>query len=228
MPAKKSTKKSPGKNTRKTPKISTENMMPTVSENSAEEKKRNVKPYILIAVLLLAGVLLYKNKGLFIAGIVNGKPISAFQLNKALNDKYGKQTLEMMIDKQIILDAAAQKGVRVISKDVDNKEKELEKSLNGKVSLTELLKNQGLTKSDFRDQLLVRLTIEKLFSNQATVSDKEIDDFLTKNKDQLGETTDSAKLRQTAIDNIKQQKIAEEFDKWFADAKQKAKVTEYR
>ncbi|KKR32515.1 MAG: hypothetical protein UT63_C0041G0010, partial [Candidatus Gottesmanbacteria bacterium GW2011_GWC2_39_8] len=99
MPAKKSTKKSPGKNTRKTPKISTENMMPTVSENSAEEKKRNVKPYILIAVLLLAGVLLYKNKGLFIAGIVNGKPISAFQLNKALNDKYGKQTLEMMIDK---------------------------------------------------------------------------------------------------------------------------------
>ncbi|KKR32720.1 MAG: Foldase protein PrsA, partial [Candidatus Gottesmanbacteria bacterium GW2011_GWC2_39_8] len=161
-------------------------------------------------------------------GIVNGKPISAFQLNKALNDKYGKQTLEMMIDKQIILDAAAQKGVRVISKDVDNKEKELEKSLNGKVSLTELLKNQGLTKSDFRDQLLVRLTIEKLFSNQATVSDKEIDDFLTKNKDQLGETTDSAKLRQTAIDNIKQQKIAEEFDKWFADAKQKAKVTEYR
>lgn len=185
--------------------------------------KRNL---LIIAVLILA-LLLFKFKNLFVVASVNGKLISRWQLEKELNSKYAAQTLDNLISEQIILSQASQKGISVSSSDIDTNIKQIESRLKGKMSLNNALAAQGMTLDSFRKQVEIQLTIDKMFDKDASVSDKEIDEFITQNKSTLPVSTDPAQLRAQVLTNLRQQKVGDLFDKWFADAKQKAKVVKY-
>lgn len=180
---------------------------------------------IIVIILLILAAVKYKN--LFVVASVDGKFITRWQLEQELNNKYGAQTLDNLISEQVILSSAAQKGITIPPSDIDNQIKIIESRLSGKITLADALKAQGLTQDDFRKQVEIQLTIDKMFDKEASVSDKEIEDYMTQNKDSLPQASDPAQLRSQVIANLKQQKIGDLFDKWFADAKQKAKVVKY-
>ena len=73
--------------------------------------------YFLILAVGIIGLLL-ANKGLVVAGMVNGKPIFRWELNKTLVSRFGKQTLEGIISERLIADAAKKSGVVVTKEDV--------------------------------------------------------------------------------------------------------------
>lgn len=184
----------------------------------------SLRRYIIIIVLVILALLAFRFKNLFIVATVNGKPITRLAFEKELNSKFGEQTLENMISEQIILSEAKNKGVTVEKADVDSKVKEIEERLKGQIALDEALKAQGLTKESFEKQLEVQLIIDKMFDKEATISDKEIDEYLSQNQEALASSTDPAKLREDIYQTLKQQKVGDLFDKWFTEAKQKANI----
>lgn len=202
-------------------------MAPTMESSSLKKglfgQYKLLLPIVLLLVLL---ILFLTNKGLLFAAVVNGKPIFRWDLNRVMASRFGQQTLENMINEQLIADAARKAGVTVTQQEIDAKEKELVASLGDNVKLEDLLKYQGMTKGDFDDQIRLQFTVQKVLGKDITVSDAEITSFIATSGAQL-RATDPAKLKDEARQAIMEKKIGEKVQPWFLELKQKAKVIKF-
>lgn len=194
-------------------------------------KKLLTKKNILalgVIIIILVGALLYVFRGLFIAAIVNGEVISRFTLTQELDKKAGKQTLESLVTKSLILSEMKKNNIMVSDAEVNSEIKKIEESLSKQGrTLTEALSQQGLSKTDLIDQLRIQKMIEKLFAKDIIVSSKDIDEFLNKNKDSVPPGQDSATIRTSAQSQIKQQKLTTKFQAWLANLQKKAKIQRF-
>ncbi len=180
------------------------------------------KFYIVLLILGLLLLVTFK-KGLFIAALVNGSPITNLELQMKLNDQFRTQTLNQIINEKIILDEARKSNAVPTEAEIEGKIADLEKNVGGKDTLNMLLAQQGQTRSSLKDQIRVQLAITKLYDNEATVSAEEVTKYITDNKDQL-KATDSASQEKEAYDNLKQQKLSQIFSDKFQTLRQSAKI----
>lgn len=181
--------------------------------------------WIAIIAVGVAG-LLWVNKGMVLAAVVNGRPIFRWELNNTLVSRFGKQTLEGMISEQLVAGAAAKAGVHVSQGDIDAKVGDIVKNLGNNVSIDDLLKYQGMTKQDFEHQIRLQLTVEKLLGRDLTITDGDIDNYIATNRATLV-ATDEASLRQEAKAAITSQKVNEKLQPWFTELKDKAKILRF-
>jgi len=208
-----------------------ENTFEQLPEEQKTKKEGFNKYYLLSAAVLLLfiiGLLIYQNKSMFVAGSVDSSLIFTKELNQRLQARYGKQVLEEMVNEKILLSEAAKKNISVTKEEMEKKIAEITKSL-GKTPLADVLKQQGMTEADFRQQVEMRLLVEKLMADKVKVTAKEITEYVEKNKEQLSTSvgSDSAALKKYAEDYLKQQKIGTEFEKWFTEIKKNIKVTSF-
>lgn len=189
-------------------------------------KKSYTKVYIIIAVLILIGGLLYKNKSLFLAGMVGKTPIFKWQLDQALEKKYGKQEFDNTITELLIKKEAEAKKITVSESEIASEVVRLEKSLNGRISLDEALKTQGISREEFDGQVRIQILVSKLLANETKVDDKEIDDFIVQNKDSFV-SSDAAEIRIEAKNNLQQQKLSQKFQGWLDGVKKSIVVQSF-
>ena len=185
------------------------------------------KKVLLLFVLLL--VLAFLLKGVFFAALVNGSPISRLEIIKNLEKRGGKQTLDSLISKELILQEARRKNVKVTKADVDKKVKEIEKDVTSQgQSLTQVLTFQGMSLEDLRDQLEVQAILEKLLADKVKVSDKEVDEFIKKSSPETTAMDLSPTPQPPSKDEVrkqlKQQKLQTESNKLVEDLRKKAKI----
>lgn len=200
----------------------------TIVEQSSSMPRRPMPKILLVVPLIIAllFLLIWKNKGWFVAATVNNQPIWRWDLEQRFVSRFGTQTLDEMVNEQILKNEAGKQGINVSEQEINNKVSEIEKTLTGKVTLKEALTQQGMTLDDFRRQVQIQILIEKLTANKVTVSDKEITDYVDKNKDSLT-ATDDAGMRDEAKTAILQGKRNETFQKLFENLKKSAKVTKF-
>lgn len=182
---------------------------------------------IILAIFLVLIVLGWKFKGYFIAATVNGQPVSRWELNEQLMNRFGQQTLDTIVNERLILGAARQKGILVTTNEINDRIKQIEEKLKGKSTLAEALAAQGMTEGMFRRQIEIQVSIEKLFASEATVSSQEIDDYISKNGALYKDATDQAAVKEEVKTLLSQQKLSEAFDSWFTDVKKNAKVLKF-
>lgn len=200
---------------------------PSYMDTSAVQKNKKIQWKVVVGVLVLLFIgLLAANKGLIVAAVVNGKPIYTWQLNSAMRNRFGQQTLEGMIGEQLIADQAKASGVTVTKQDVDAKQQEVLGSLGEDVKLDDLLKFQGLTKADFINQLKLQLLVEKLLTKDLVITDADVQQYIATNAATLT-ATEPAKLKQEATQAIKTSIVNEKLQTWFTEVRQKAKVLKF-
>lgn len=193
------------------------------SGDTSKKNKKFVVLGILAVVLVFAFAL---SRGYVIAAIVNNKPIFRFQLDQTLMNRYGKQTLEGMISESLIADEARKAGASVSQSEIDTQEQEVLKSFGGKVSLEELLKYQGTTKSEFDGQIKLQLLVNKLMEKDITITDEEIAAYRETNKALLV-STDEAEIKKEVRKTLLEQKVNEKVQPWFTEIKNKAKIFKF-
>lgn len=212
---------------KKTSTASTSVRSRSVSKKIESKKiftKRNA--FVALAlVIVLIGVLLYVFRGLFVVATVNGQIISRFDLTQELDKKSGKQTLDALVTRDLILQEMKKKNITVTDAEVNAEMTKIGSALSKQGrTLDEALTQQGLTKADLIDQLKIQKMIEKLFAKDITVSSKEVDTFLEQNKDSLPTGQDTATLRASAQEQVKQQKLTSKFQTWLASLQKNAKI----
>lgn len=200
-----------------------EHSFPDRSKSSSLFSLKN----ILLGFVLIVVVLLWKFKGVFIVALVNGQPVSRLYLNSQLRKRFGDQVLDNIISERLILAAAREKGIFITTAEIDQRIKEIEERLEGKATIEEALKAQGLTKEDFRRQIEIQLSIDKIFDNQASVSASDVDEYIEKNKQYYKNATDTVSLKEEVKNTLRQQKITELFDSWFAEIRKNAKINKF-
>src|SRR4030042_5245120 len=73
------------------------------------------KKSVVIIGLILAAVVIWRFKGYFIVGSVNGQLITRFELKDQLFRRFGSQTLEGMINEKLLLVETRKKGIFITS-----------------------------------------------------------------------------------------------------------------
>lgn len=195
-----------------------------IKENKVSESVFS-KKNLVIAGLIVIAVLFWFLKNYLIVATVNGQPVSRFELNQRLYGQYGSTVVDQLVNERLLLGAVRQKGIFITADEIENKVKEIEKSLDGKMTLDQALAAQGMSVTTFKRQLEIQLSVEKMFAKEATVSSGELAEYIKNNKEMFATATDTAKLNADVENFLKQQKVTKLYEEWFNKIKKDAKIS---
>lgn len=195
------------------------------NETPAQKTVTLRKPYIiLIIVIVLLGAALYYFRGLFVAAVVNGQPISRIAVVQQAEKQSGKQTLDTLVRDALIEQEAKKENVTVSDKEVSDEIMTLQGNLKKQgQSLDQVLSAQGMSPDDLRKLIRLDKLVQKMVGKDVKVSDQEINDYIAKNKDSLP-TTNEAALKSQVKSQLTQQKTNEAVQTWLANIQQKANI----
>lgn len=217
---------SSARSTKSTPETSGEKITTTKTSRNYRESIRQNKHTvgILVAALILGG-LLYFFRSLFVAATVNGQPISRLELVRELEKQNGKQALNTIVTKTLVQQQAKKENISVSQDEVNVELKKIEDNLKKQgQNLDQVLQIQGLTRSGLEEQIRLQKLVEKMVGKDVTVSSKEIDDYIAKNKASYPEGTDFTKERKTVQDQLRQQKLSNKIQTWLEKLQKDAKI----
>ncbi|MFA6533399.1 MAG: SurA N-terminal domain-containing protein [Patescibacteria group bacterium] len=179
-----------------------------------------------LVVLVVVGLIYFIGKT-FIAASANGQLISRISVIKVLEKQGGKTTLDTIILKALINQEAKKRKINISESEMNAEIAKIESNVTSQgTTLDALLLQQGMTKKDLTDEVKVQLLVTKMAGSNISITDKEIDDYLTSQKEQsAGSTQPTPELtRDQAKEAIKQQKLQEKIQTFVADLKAKAKI----
>ncbi len=194
-----------------------------------EEKKGKIikKHLVFLAVLVVLAIVLgYFFRDRFLAALVNGKPIFRYKLNKLLIKNSGKDALESLFVENLINDEIKKSKITITEEKIDEEVKKISGSLTGGMKIEDALSLQGISLADFRNQLRMRLQVNKILEKDIVVSEEEIDKFVKENDKTLTATT-TADKRTEAKQAIEEQKLGEKIQTWINELLSKAKITRF-
>ncbi|HSW48077.1 MAG TPA: SurA N-terminal domain-containing protein [Candidatus Saccharimonadales bacterium] len=218
--ASKSVKSAPAKVSSSKPKT---NNSPIYSDSPAFRIK---KLYIgLIIVILLVGFLVFKYRGLFVAAVVNGQPISRMEVVKETEKQSGKQVINNLVRNTLIEQEAKKQNVTVTDKEIDDEIKKVESNLSKQgQKIDQVLAAQGLTREDLRKLIRLDKLVGKMVGKDIKITDKEVADYIDKNKESLPQDQSEDQLKTTVAAQLKQQALSAKVQTWLADLQNKAKI----
>lgn len=182
--------------------------------------------FIIIVLVILGAVFYFKS--LFIAAVVDGKPISRLEVIRELENTSGRQVLDALVVKQLIDTEANKAEISVSQEDIETEIQTLEERISKQGGTLELiLAQQGITQDQFREQIVLQKKLEKILENNIQITDEEINQYFEQSKTTLpaGATEDEIKNQIRA--QLKNQKFGIEADKLVSELKAKAAIQYY-
>lgn len=180
-----------------------------------------------VGLIIVIGAFLfgYLLKGLFIAALVNGKPISRLRVVRQLEKYQGATTLESIITEELIKQEAKKMGVKVTAEEVTEEILKIEANLVGQgQSLDEILSLQGMTRKDLETNLILNKLIEKILTDKSTVTDEEVQSYIDTNKDSFPAGTDMEQVKTLVRQQLVQEKMGTQYQSWIEEIKAAAKI----
>lgn len=206
---------------------------PRLSKKTAEVRANRPfkKLVILVLLVLIGGILILsakKYKNLIIVGKVNGRPVTRFELEMALNSRYGKQTFDDLASNILVQQLAVKNQITVTEDEVSQEIEATSVRLGGKEALTATLDRMGYTMTRLQDEMRVQVLVKKLAEKvlKVEVADDEIQKFFNDNKTLFPSKTFD-EVKEDIKQNLLQQKNQEQFAAWFADQKKNANIQSY-
>lgn len=111
---------------------------------------------------------------------VDGVEITKGDVLQSLWDWGAQVAVEEMIDQQIILNAAAAKGVTVTPEEVDARLTRVEGELPPGQTIQDLLRMSGMTLPRLRARLKTQVFMEKILIDEVEIADSELDQVRAK------------------------------------------------
>lgn len=205
-----------------------------VTDSFANEQKTTTSKrstVIFLALVLFLGlglVFVKKYKNLIIVGKVNGRPVTRWQLEKSLNDRYAKMVFDDLVGSILLNQLADKNQVMASDEEVKKEIDATEVRIGGKEALQATLERMGYTNQRFTDEMKVQVIVKKLAEKlfKVEITDEEVSKFFQDNKalfpkKTLEESKDDIKQ------NLTQQKLQEQFGTWFQSEREKASVQSY-
>lgn len=180
---------------------------------------------IALVVIVIAILLAYLGRGVFVAATVNGEPIGRLEVVRALEKQSGAMILENLITKKLILQEAKRRNINVTQSDLDKEIATISESLKKQgTTLEQAMEAQGMKREELDDELKVQLALRKMIEKDVVVTEKEIEDFVTANAEQFAEGSTDAQKRELAKTQLQQQKNSEKTQALIEELQKKAEI----
>ena len=182
-------------------------------------------PVALVAVLIILALLVYAYYRFWNIASVNGKPVSRIKYYQTMEKQIGKDTLENLITETLIIDTAEKKGVTVEQSVIDQEVADIKTRIEGQgQTLDAALIQEGMTLADLERQLRIQKFVETLSATSSAVTEQQINEFLTSNKDQLPQDATQEELRELAITQLDNQAKSTNVQNWLAEIRAAANI----
>lgn len=184
------------------------------------------KSYVVLGIILvLAAAAIFGLRSYLVAALVNGQPISRLSVIKETEKQAGKQALDNLVRNTLIEQEAKKEKVSVTDKEIDDEIKKAEASVakQGR-KMDEVLATQGLTRTDLRKLIRLDRLVNKMVGKNISITSKEVDDYIDKNKDSLPQDQTPEELRKSVTKQLEQQALTTKVQAWIANLQSKAKV----
>lgn len=187
--------------------------------------EKTKKVLIVFLASIIFAILLFNSKHLFIAAVVNNKPITRFALDRELEKQGGQQVLESLVTKALILQEAKEQGIKISDERIEEKISEIETQIESQGSdLDTLLQTQGQTRQALEEQIKIELIIEEILDEEISISEEQVQDYFEENKELLGEEVAFEEVKDQLKEELRQQELSNRFQSWLEELKQKARI----
>lgn len=219
-------RKKSDKTVKKTAKTSkAESKSPAVSSKKIEEKPFYKKQYFLVSALIIIAGLAYLSKNVFVAAVVDNKPVWRLSVVRNLEKTQGKITLDSLITEKIVKAEAQKQNVTIADEELQSKIKEIEDTLSAQgQDLDVLLTQEGITRDELGEQIQLQLMIEKLLQMQINITDEDINNYIETYKDSFLSDVAEEDLKETARTQLVQDKMSQLYSTWIEDLKAKSNI----
>lgn len=187
-----------------------------------------IKLLLVIAVGILVFLLIQKNKNLFVVGTVNKSPISRWELNAKMSEKYATQTFEEIVSERLLNENLKKNKIEVSAKEVQDELAKIKIQYGGEEQFKAAIAQFGMTEAKALESIKQSIGLKKLIEtiSKIEISDETISKYFTDNKD----TYTGKKLEDVAseIKNIiYQQEIYTKSQEWYSQIRKDAKVSSF-
>lgn len=183
----------------------------TQTNTSKKSSKKIFKLIISSAIVILIYFLV---RNYLIVAIVGNKPITRFEMITELEKTSGKQVLENIVIKNLIIKEANKRNI-IVSDDTINKEIQAIKDnlTQNNAVLEDVMKSENITMNQLKDNIVLQKYTQELLKDSITVTDQEISDYFDQNKDFFEAGSKLEDLSADIKNQIQQEKYQEEFTK---------------
>lgn len=195
---------------------------PVVSQKFST-RKFNFFPIIGLLVLILA---IYSYYRFGVVAMVNGKPISRFSYYRNLEKLDQKQTINQMANEALVYQEATKKGIKIDQSIIDTQIATIEAQVKAQgETLEEALKAESMTKADLESQIRLQKIVEQLANiSSVSITQAQVDEYLTKNKSSLPSTYTKEQLQTLAKEQLTTDAENEIINTWFTELQKAAKI----
>jgi FKBP-type peptidyl-prolyl cis-trans isomerase (trigger factor) len=186
--------------------------------------KISKKLIIIISIIIALGILAWLAKGLFVAAIVDGSPISRASIVQKLEKEAGKNLLESLVIEKLIQNEAKIKQITVSDEEINAEIKKIETQITSQGdTMDNALAAQNMTIDDLKEQIVAQKELEKLLADKVVVSDEEVAKYIADN--QVPVTAgQEATINEQIKNELRNQKLNSEATTFIASLKAKAKI----
>lgn len=217
---KKSTTKAKSKKTAVKKSAPTLNLKPV-----AENKNKMIK--ILIALLIIGGIYLLKD--VFVVATVNRKPIFRWSVIGQLEEQGGRQVLDSLVTEELVNQEIRKSGIKITQEEVDTSLEEIETRLASQgMDLEQALKEQGMTRDELIDDVILQKSVEKIVSDIIEISDEEVDAYIKANAEFFPAGSDSDEVKNDVREQLRTQALTAKIQAWVQDLQDNASVNYLR
>lgn len=203
----------------------------SVEQPRASQTKGLSFSYKLFLVILF-GVLSYllatKYRNLLVVGMVNNKPVTRIELNKAMSEKYGKQVLEEIINEKLLADEIKKQGIMITDDEVKGEIDKITKEYGSEENFKSALEQYGLTLETAKESIKKNLGFKKLVekTSKIEITDEAISKYFEENKTiYAGKKLEEVK--ETIRESLYQQELYQKSQELFTGVRESAKVNSF-
>lgn len=183
----------------------------------------NVK--LILGLFAFAALFLVLYRFVFVAAVVNGRPVSKIKYFDELHKLSGGEVIQNLIEETLIKQEAKKLGIKVTNEDIDAEITLIEAALSQQgFTLQQALDARGQTMATLRDQITLKKMIEGALAGEITISEDEIKVYFDQNRDYFEEGATLEELKADIEDQIYQQKLTDVYLEWIAEIKAASKI----
>lgn len=184
---------------------------------------------LLVAILgTVVFLLAQKYRGQFLAGTINNIPVTRYELNQKMAEKYGKQTFDEVVSERLLSRELKKNNIVVSDQEVTDEMAKIIKDYGSQEAFDNALTQYGLTPDKAKDSIKQSLSLKKLIEKNYKI---EITDTAVKKYFDDNKTLFTSKKFEDVTQNIKdtlyQQEVYSKTQEWFTGIRKNAKVVSF-
>jgi len=187
-----------------------------------------VKILLIIAIGVVAFLLVQKNRSLFIVGTVNKSPVTRWELNSKMADKYAEQSFEEIVSERLLSENLKKNNITVSEKEINDELAKIKEQYGGEEQFKSALEQFGMTEAKALESIEQSIGLKKLVEAQGAVeiSDAQVEAYFTDNKASY-EGKELTEVSAEIKDILYQQEIYSRSQEWYSGIRKEAKINSY-